>query len=85
MINLIKDLRDKNKIKVEKICCNNSGENRSFQQAAKQECLGITFEFTARKMPQQNGCVEQKFATLFGRICAMLNGAGFVEEHETFQ
>jgi len=68
MINLIKELSDKNKIKVKKICCNNSGENCSFQQAAKQECLGITFEFMVRKMLQQNGWVEQKFATLFGRV-----------------
>jgi len=35
----------------------------------------------ARKMPQQNRCMEWKFAT--GHICAMLNGTGFVEEHET--
>jgi len=85
MIDLIKELSDKNKIKVKKIRCDNSGENRSFQQAAKQERLGITFEFMARKTPQQNGRVERKFTTLFGRVRAMLNGAGFVEEHETLR
>jgi len=85
MIGLIKELSDKNKIKVEKIRCDNSGENRSFQQAAKQERLGLTFEFTARKTPQQNGRVERKFATLFGCVRAMLNGAGFVKEHETLR
>ncbi len=83
MIGLIMELKDKNNIKVEKVQCDNLGENHSFQQAAKQEWLGITFEFTARKTPQQNGCVEWKFATLFGHVRAMLNGAGFIEEHET--
>jgi len=68
MIGLIKELSDKNKIKVKKIHCDNYGENRSFQQAAKEEHLVITFKFTARKMPQQNGCVERKFATLFGCV-----------------
>jgi len=83
MINLIKELKDKSNIKVEKVQCDNLGENCSFQQTAKQEQLGITFEFTARKMPQQNGHIEQKFATLFSHIRVMLNGAGFVKEHET--
>jgi len=65
MINLIKELSDKNKIKVKKIQCNNSRENCSFQQAAKQEHLGITFKL---KMLRQNGCVKRKFATLFGHV-----------------
>jgi len=82
MLELIKDLNDKNNIKVKRIRCDNSGENRGFQQAAKHERLGITFEFTARKTPQQNRRVERKFATLFGRVRAMMNGAGFVGEQE---
>ncbi len=84
VIDLIKELHDKNQIKVEKIHCNNLGKNRSLQQqAAKQDRLGITFKFTARKMPQQNGRIEQKFATLFGHVRAMLNGAGFINAHES--
>ena len=47
----------------------------------KEECdrlnLGIDFEFTAPNTPQQNGIVEQKFATLYGRGRALLNKAGF--------
>jgi len=83
MIDLSKELSDKNKIKVKKICCNNSGENCSFQQAAKQEHgLGITIEFTARKTPLQNGRVEKNFAMLFDWVCTMLNGTGLIEQHE---
>ena len=33
------------------------------------------FEYTARNTPQQNGKVERAFATLFGRVRAMLNQA----------
>ena len=49
-------------------------------EACKQEGLGIQFEYTAPGTPQQNGRVERKFATLFGRVRAMLNGGGFPEE-----
>jgi len=82
MLELIKELHNKHKIKVKRIQCNNSGENQSFQQAAKQERLGITFKFTAWETPQQNGRVEQIFATLYGQVQAMMNGTGFVGEQE---
>jgi len=36
-------------------------------------------------MLQQNGHIKQKFVTLFGCIQAMLNGAGFVDEHKSLQ
>ena len=42
----------------------NAGENVAFKKACKQEGLGIDFEFTAPGMSQQNGHVEQIFATL---------------------
>jgi hypothetical protein len=35
------------------------------------------FEFTAPDSPQQNGKIERKFATLYGRVRAILNGAEF--------
>ncbi len=38
--------------------------------------LGITFEYTAPGTPQQNGRVERKFATLYGRIHAMKIASG---------
>jgi hypothetical protein len=35
------------------------------------------FELTASDSPQQNGKVERKFATIYGRVRAMLNEAEF--------
>jgi hypothetical protein len=58
------------------ICCNISGENFALAQSCNREGLGIKFEFTAPNTPQQNRRAECKFATLFGRVRAMLNGAG---------
>ena len=43
--------------------------------ACMEAGLGIIFEYTAVNTPQQNGRVERKFATLFGRVRAMLNCA----------
>ena len=57
--------------------CNNAGENVVFKIACKQEGLWVVFEYTAPGMSQQNGCVQQKFTTLFNRVCAMLNGGKF--------
>ena len=37
------------------------------------------FEFTAPGTPQQNGAIERSFATLYGKVRAMLYGAGFDE------
>jgi hypothetical protein len=37
--------------------------------------LSFEFEFTAPYTPEQNGGVEVKIATLFGKVRSMLNGA----------
>ena len=39
----------------------------------------ILFEFTARETPQHNGIVERAYQTLYNRVRAMLNTAGFNE------
>lgn len=61
------------------IRCDNAGENESLKKALDQEGSAIRFEFTARMTPQQNGKVERAFATLYGRMRAMMLGAGFDE------
>jgi hypothetical protein len=65
--------------KVEFIICDNSGENHDLQNQIKDNHpqLVCEFEFTAPDSPQQNGKVERKFATLYGRVRAMLNAAEF--------
>ena len=61
---------------VKYIRCDNAGENLKFKENADaDENLELTFEFTAPGTPQQNGKIERKFATLFGRTIGMLNGA----------
>ena len=37
--------------------------------------MGIKFEYTSPGSPQQNGKCERKFATLYGKVRSMLNGA----------
>jgi len=68
MIHLIKELKSMHEIIVHKICCDNSGENVAFKNQAKEEGLGLNFKFTVCQMLQQNGCIERKYATLFGQV-----------------
>ena len=61
---------------VKKIRCDNAGENVSFEERAGAMNLGLKFEYTAARTPEQNGKVERKFQTLFGKLRAMLKDAG---------
>ena len=77
MIGLIKILKNKFNLQVKYLCCNNVGENFAFEKAYKEEGLGVDFKYTAPGTPQQNGCIEEKFSTLFNQVHAMLNGGKF--------
>jgi hypothetical protein len=58
------------------IRCDNAGENRKLQEIVNADPdLKIKFEFTAPSTPQQNGKIERKFQTLYGKVRAMLNWA----------
>ena len=57
------------------IRCDNAGENKQFEKDATKDNLGLKFEYTAVNTPQQNGRIERKFASLYGRVRAMLNNA----------
>jgi len=83
MIRLIKELKDEQDIVVCKIQCDNSGENVAFKNKAKEEGLGLNFEFTAHQMPQQNGHIKRKYTTLFGQVRTMLNSAGCSGSYES--
>jgi hypothetical protein len=80
LLELLKDLKAKHRKTVRLIRCDNAGENKSLQKLCEQEGLGIQFEYTAPGTPQLNGRVERKFATLYGRVRAMLNGARLTKE-----
>jgi hypothetical protein len=61
---------------VKYIRCDDSGENKALFDACQAQGYGVKFEFSGPRTPQQNGKVERKFQTFFGRIRAMLNSTG---------
>ena len=75
MIELIKDLDKKQGYKVKYLRCDNAGENLKVEEECLKLGLGITMEYTSPNTPQQNGRVERKFATLYGRVRSMFNAA----------
>jgi hypothetical protein len=75
VMELLKDLKSKHNIKVKFVRCDNAGENKKLEELCLKEGLGIQFEFTTPDTPEYNGKVERKFATLYGRVRAMLNSA----------
>lgn len=79
--NFIKTLKDMGH-PVKFIRCDNAGENESLKKQMEKEGSSIRFEFTARQTPQQNGKVERSFASLYGRMRAMMIGAGFDESEK---
>ena len=64
MLDLMKNFKNEYNMQVQYLHYNNAGENVALKKACKQEGLLVNFEYTALGMPQQNGCVEQKFTTL---------------------
>ena len=77
MLGLIENLKTKYGIQVRYARYDNSRENENFEQICKQEWMDILFEDTTPGTPQQKSHVEQKFATLFNRLCAMFNDRKF--------
>ena len=77
---LIKKLSDQHGIKIKVIRCDNAGENKKMEEACDKLGLGTKFEYTAVGTPQQNGRIERKFATLYGRVRSMMIDAGIKEE-----
>jgi transposase InsO family protein len=59
-----------------RVRCDNAGENKAFQATLNEDMpYEIQFEFTAPYTPQQNGRIERKFATLYGKIRALTTAA----------
>ena len=76
-IDWLKGLKNKYKIKVQRIRMDNAGENKMLEKSSDQNEMGIKFEYTAPGTPQQNGVVERAFVTLIGNGTAMMNHARF--------
>jgi hypothetical protein len=66
-------------IKVKLIRCDDSGENKSFDDECCASEHNIKLDFSGPRTPQRNGKVERKFQIFFGRIRAILNNAGLEE------
>jgi hypothetical protein len=57
-------------------CCDNYWENRNLQEALTTEVpFQVRFEYTAPNPLQQNGRIERKFATLYGKIFALMTAS----------
>jgi transposase InsO family protein len=76
---LLTDLKIANQI-MKFIRCDDAGENMTMKNDPEIKSFGSKFEFSGTRTPQRNGKVEMKFQTLYGRIRAMLNGAGLQGE-----
>ena len=55
--------------------CDNAPENYSLKETTEKQGMSVKYEFTARGTPKQNGKIERKLRTIWGRTKAMLNSA----------
>jgi hypothetical protein len=63
-------------IDIEFICCDDSGENKSFYDSCRANGHNIKFEFPGPRTPQHNGRVERKFQSSYRSIRERLNNGG---------
>jgi hypothetical protein len=80
MLVFIKTLKAKNPESVRFIRLDNAGENLGLKTQLELEGMTVSFEYTSPETPEQYGQVERSFATLWGRVRAMLNCSGVPQE-----
>jgi hypothetical protein len=76
---LLTDLKIANRI-IKFIRGEDAGKSMTMKNDREIKSSGTKFEFSGPRTPQRNGKLERKFQTLYGRILAMLNGAGLEGE-----
>jgi hypothetical protein len=77
-ISLLNQIQKDKGVKGKFIRCDNAGENMALASTLiNYRDVNIKFEYTTPDSPQQNGKIERKFATLHGKMRAMLNEAQF--------
>jgi hypothetical protein len=81
VVKLLLELRDVHNKDIKFIRCDNAGENQTLKDLCLKMNFGIQFEFTAPYTPEQNGIVERAFATLYGRVRAMLYASAIPSEY----
>jgi hypothetical protein len=62
------------------IRCDNDPNHHVLQKKLEDDNQNIQFEYVAPNTPQHNGKAERKFATLYSKVRAMLNQAGFTHK-----
>jgi hypothetical protein len=73
VIQWIKTFQKDHEVEVKYIKLDNAGENTTLQKEVEENKeLKIKFEFTAPYTSQQNGKIERKFTTLWGKVHTML-------------
>ena len=77
IIDWIKALKARHEIQVKIIRCDNAGENIVLERESDKNELGIIFEYTAPRTPQENVVVEKAFVIVMGRARAMMNHVEF--------
>ena len=70
---------EKKGITVKKFRCDDAGENKVFGNWVEKSKYNIEMEYTGAATPQHNGVVERAFATLTGRMRAMMKAAKLSE------
>ena len=76
VFNFIQQLKAKSPNLGKYLRMDNSGENVVLKNKLHKEGVDTVVEFTSPNTPEQNGQVERSFATLWGRVRAMLNNSG---------
>jgi hypothetical protein len=79
LVNFIQELKTK-KIDVKFVRCDNAGENKALEDHCNHVSINVSFEYSGPRTPERNEKVERKYQTLYGRIRAILNGAGLKDE-----
>ena len=69
-----------NDVNVKTFRCDNAGEIEKFKEKLRELGKNIKKEFLAPGTPQQNRKIERAFATMYGRVRAMMNYAKFEGE-----
>ena len=69
--------------KCKKIWCDNAGENKTLKENCAICFEKNSFEFTSLVTPQKNKVTEREFATLYSRMCSMMELTGLHEKLKT--
>ena len=77
LVKVVQEIQTTHGINIKRWRMDNAGENKKTFEAFICNKFGIIPEYTACETPQHNGTVERAFSALYGRVCSLLNHAGF--------